>query len=102
MIMDGLDTLSQIALAHADQLAILEEVQRCTSQGIDTNTLPEIPVDYDEILNTEIPASCMTANQPSVHDMNTGLLMQSDILNNAKAAQHASFNGKWSSYTHRS
>lgn len=32
MIMDGLDTLSQIALAHADQLAILEAaVQQCNN-----------------------------------------------------------------------
>jgi len=39
--MDALDTLSQIALAHADQLAILEAVQRCadSQQSADQDLL---------------------------------------------------------------
>lgn len=94
MIMDGLDTLSQIALAHADQLAILEEVQRCTSQNIDAGALPEIPVDYDDILNTpEISNTGVPTSQVPTTDLNASLLLQTDLLQN-KVNQHTAFNGE--------
>lgn len=60
--MDALDTLSQIALAHGDQLALLEAVQQCSTshQSADQDLL-SIP--DEDILNT--PASL---NTPGVLD----------------------------------
>lgn len=88
--MDALDTLSQIALAHADQLAILEAVQQCAAnqQSADQDLL-SIP--DEDILKTPGSLDTPVSNQAT---MSNNFIFGDDMMDTENSCRQRSNSSK--------
>ena len=89
MIMDALDTLSQIAMAHSDQLAILEAVQRCADnqQSADQDLL-SIP--DEDILKTPGSLDTPVSTQASI---STNFVFGEDVMDTDSSCRQRANSG---------
>lgn len=83
--MDGLDTLSQIALAHADQLALLEAaVQQCN----DSNQPTAADQDLLSIPDEDILKTSANINASEAMSLDTNFIFNEDTP--SESHQHSS------------
>lgn len=92
MIMDALDTLSQLALAHADQLAILESVQNCGSnqQSADQDLLC---IPDEDILTT--PEELDTQDTMPEHMASNFMFHSTSIMTNSQSCRQQKQMGEY-------